>query len=80
MPAPNGTSAARKCQYDEPASRVAKTTNPVAISPRPIAPVTRVPALAAIAGASRESGITTSAIGMSPAEAWSGEKPRTSWR
>ena len=63
MPAPNGSSPARKCQYEEPTSSVAKIRKPVAIRLRPAAPATRTPRRAASSGATRESGITTSAIG-----------------
>ena len=46
---------------------------PSAISDRPVAPATRTPNRAAIAGAMRESGMTTRAIGTSAPAACSGE-------
>jgi len=72
MPAPNGSRPARKCQYVESVPSVERTMKPVAISPSPIGPVTRTPTWAAILGAKRESGMTTTAIGSSAAAACSG--------
>ena len=75
MPAPNGTSPSRKCQYDVPTSIVAKMASPMAIDVRPAAPATRTPRRAASSGETRDSGITSSAIGSRAAAARIGEKP-----
>ena len=73
MPAPKGTNPNRKCQYEASVPSVEKMTKPVAISARPIPPVTRKPKRCASRGVTLESGITTAAIGSSENEACSAE-------